>query len=278
MASGIDGMAELTENISENISLSPIGNGYSIYVSNQHTFGTDAVLLSHFAAPRRRDRAIDLGTGCGIIPLLWLRDNLVERAAGLELSAEAVALAEASGQRCGWRERLEWTLGDIRDPFDRLERGGYSLVTCNPPYKAVGAGLQSSEISARQARHEVTCTLEDVIRTAAGLLQYGGRLALCHRPERIGEIFSLMTYHRVEPKRLRLVCKTEGCSPWLVLVEGRLGGGKGVRIAPNLNVYGRDGELSPEMRGIYGPYLTAGRETDDAELAPADRVWHRYKI
>lgn len=265
MASGVGGIPELEGIKGENISLLPIGNGCSVYVSGQHTFGTDAVLLSHFAAPRRRDRVIDLGTGCGIIPLLWLRDNLVECAAGLELSAEAVALAEASGQRCGWQNRLEWIQGDIRNPFDRLERGGYSLVTCNPPYKAVGAGLQSSGTSARQARHEVTCTLEDVIRTAAGLLQYGGRLALCHRPERIGEIFSLMTYHRVEPKRLRLVCKTEGCEPWLVLVEGRLGGGKGVRIAPNLNVYAPDGGLSPEMRGIYGAYLSAGRDMNGTE-------------
>ena len=88
---------------------------------------------------------------------------------------------------------------------------------------------------------------------AAGLLKFGGRFAMCQRPERLGEIISLMTEHKLEPKRLRLVCKSEGNEPWLVLVEGRLGSGKGMRILPNLNIY-KNGQISEEMLQIQGVY------------------------
>ena len=240
--------------IGENISLQPLGNGTHIYVSNNHTFGTDAVLLSSFAAPKKNETAVDLGTGCGIIPMLWMRDNAVKYAAGLEISPEAVCLANKSVEKNCFSERLEIFKGDIKNPFEHLNKASYNLVTCNPPYKANGTGILSETATDKAARHETLCDLTDVIKAAAGLLTYGGRLAICQRPERLGEIISLMVENEIEPKVLRLVCKTEGCEPWLVLVMGRLKGGKGMRIMPNLNIYNCDGNLSEEMLKIYGPY------------------------
>jgi tRNA1(Val) A37 N6-methylase TrmN6 len=247
-----------TENIlkgdcGENISLEPLGNGTEIFVSKNHTFGTDAVLLANFANPKRSDRAVDLGTGCGIIPLLWMRDKAVHSAIGLEISPEGVALANASRTKNGFENTLQFFEGDIKNPFENLKKGSYTLVTCNPPYKAAGAGIISESAADKKARHETACDLRDVIAAAAGLLQFGGRFAMCQRPERLGEIFSLMTEYKLEPKKLRLVCKTEGEEPWLVLVEGRLGGGKGIRISPNLNLY-KNGNLSEEMLKIQGVY------------------------
>lgn len=239
-----------------NTSLQPLGNGMEILVSKNHTFGTDAVLLSNFAAPKKSEVAVDLGTGCGIIPMLWLRDNVVARAEGLEISDEAVLLAKQSIEINGLGDRCEVFKGDIKRPFEHLKKGYYNLVTCNPPYKASGAGIASETKADLVARHETLCDLADVIKAAAGLLTYGGRLCICQRPERLGEIISLMTENSIEPKLLRLVCKTEGCEPWLVLVSGRLKGGKGMRIMPNLNVYNKDGSLSSEMLDIYGPYKT----------------------
>lgn len=239
--------------IGENISLEPIGNGVSLYVSQNHTFGTDALLLSHFARPKKSDRAVDLGTGCGIIPFLWMRDAALVSACGLEISHEAVLLANASLEESGFSDRLAFYEGDIKEPFVHLQKAAYTLVTCNPPYKAAGAGLPSSGDAALHARHETLCELEDVIIAAAGLLQFGGRLAICQRPERLGEIFSLMSQNRIEPKRLRLVCRSVGDEPWLVLVEGRLGGGKGLRVLPDLYLY-RDGALTEEFLAIEGPY------------------------
>lgn len=242
----------------ENISLEPLGNGTEIFVSKNHTFGTDAVLLAHFANPKRSDRAVDLGTGCGIIPYLWLRDNAVASATGLEISPEGVALANASKTKNGNPDNFEFVEGDIKNPFEHLKKGAYTLVTCNPPYKAAGAGIISESAADKKARHETTCDLRDVISAAAGLLQFGGRFVMCQRPERLSEIFSLMTEYKLEPKRLRLVCKSEGEEPWLVLVEGRLGGGKGMRIAPNLNLY-KNGKLSDEIKEIEGPYINGAK-------------------
>ena len=249
---------EVLKNIGENISLEPIGNNCDVYVSKNHTFGTDAVLLADFANPKKSDNAVDLGTGCGIIPFLWMRDNKLASASGLEISKEAVTLANKSLEHNKDIKNLSFFEGDIKNPFEHLSKGAYTLVTCNPPYKASGAGIVSSGTAALNARHETLCSLEDVIAAAAGLLKFGGRFAMCQRPERLGEIFSLMTKYKIEPKRLRLVCKSEGCEPWLVLVEGRLGGGKGMRILPNLNMY-KDGELTEDILKIEGAYCSKNK-------------------
>ncbi len=249
----------LSGKFGENISLEPLGNGTEIFVSKNHTFGTDAVLLSNFANPKRSDYAVDLGTGCGIIPFLWFRDKAVASAMGLEISPEGVALANASKIKNGNPDNLNFILGDIKAPFESLKKGEYTLVTCNPPYKAAGAGIISESSADKKARHETACELRDVIAAAAGLLKFGGRFVMCQRPERLGEIFSLMTEHKLEPKKLRLVCKSEGCEPWLVLVEGRLGGGKGMRIMPNLNLY-KNGEFSEEMVQIQGAYSDGAKD------------------
>ncbi len=241
----------------ENISLSPIGEGIDIFVSKEHTFGTDAVLLSSFAGVKQRDKAIDLGTGCGIIPLLWLRDKAVTDVTGFEISKNAIALLTETVKRHSLSLKVQQ--GDIKDIFSILPKAEYTLVTCNPPYKAEGRGILSDTAADKVARHETMCSLEDVIKAAAGLLKFGGRLALCQRPERLSEIFSLMTAYKIEPKRLRLVCKTEGTEPWLVLVEGRLGGGKGLRILPNLRLYEKDGKMTAEMLEIYGSFANESK-------------------
>lgn len=242
----------------DTVHLEPLGNGTEIFVSKNHTFGTDAVLLANFASPKKSDRAVDMGTGCGIIPFIWMRDKALSYVAGLEISPEGVELATATCQKNNFGEGIEFFEGDIKNPFEHLKKGEYSLVTCNPPYKAQGAGIISESAADKKARHETACDLLDVISAAAGLLKFGGRFAMCQRPERLGEIISLMTLNKIEPKKLRLVCRSEGDEPWLVLVEGRKGGGKGMRILPNLNLY-KDGQYSKEMQIIEGPYLQGAK-------------------
>lgn len=250
------------KNLGENISLLPLGNKAEIYVSKNHTFGTDAVLLANFSLPKKGSLAVDLGTGCGIIPALWLRDNSLNQAYGLEISNEAVCLANKTAEHNNWQKKMLIINGDIKNAFESLPRAEFDLVTCNPPYKAAGSGLLSRTETDKAARHETLCSLDDVIRAAAGLLRFGGRFCMCQRPERLSEIFSLMSQNKIEPKRLRLVCKTEGCRPWLVLVEGRRGGNIGLEILPNLNIYknsickNHNGhmEYTQEMLAIYGAY------------------------
>lgn len=240
----------------QSIKREPIGEGKFIYVSPHHTFGTDAVLLANFAKAKKNDKAVDLGTGCGIILFLMLRDNNCQTAFGVDISAEAIELASKTKQEFGF-EKFTPVLSDLKDLKGKVPFGCNTLVTCNPPYKAPSAGIKNPDSVKSVARHEVECTLEDIIAVAAKLLQTNGRLCMCQRPERLAELMSLMRLYKVEPKRLRLVCKSVGCSPWLVMVEGRRCGNTGLTVEPTLYVEDSSGNFSEEMIQIYGSYKEA---------------------
>lgn len=233
----------------------PLGKGFFVYVTPHHTFGTDAVLLSNFASAKPKDKLVDLGTGCGIIPLLMLRDGKLQGAIGVDISDEATVIATKSvyEQNIHTFKIINSNLTDLKG---KVEFGCHTLVTCNPPYKAPNAGLKNPDRVLEVARHETECTLEDIVSVGAKLLQTGGRLCMCHRPERLAELMALMTEKGVEPKRLRLVCQRKGEEPWLVLVEGRRSGNTGLRIEPTLYIE-ENGELSQEMIEIYGAYKEA---------------------
>lgn len=224
-----------------------------LVVSPAHTFGTDAFLLADFAAPKRNTVACDLGTGCGIIPMLWACRGLCERIDGVELQPAAVEQFARSIRANAFSARVRPVLADICTLPYQTAAEQYDLVTVNPPYKAAKAGLESTADSARLARHETACTLADIVRTASYLLRYGGRFCMCIRPERLSESIQLMGRAALEPKRLRLVAKTADSVPWLCLLEGKKGGKYGLRIAPTLAVY-ENGQESAELRRIYGAY------------------------
>ena len=233
----------------------PLGKGFYVNVSRSHTFGTDAIVLSNFAAATRRDKAVDLGTGCGIIPLLQLRDGCLSSAVGVDISREACDLAEQTRTELGI-DRFTVINSDLKELKGKVDFGCHTLVTCNPPYKAAGAGIESRGEREKVARHEVACTLRDLIEVSARLLQTSGRLCMCHRPERLAEMMAIMREYKLEPKRLRLVCQRVGEEPWLVLVEAKKCAHTGLRIAPTLYIE-ENGELSAEMIETYGSYKEA---------------------
>ena len=234
----------------------PLGNGFSVFVSENHTFGTDAVLLSHFASAKKTDHAVDLGTGCGIIPMLWFREGKLQAAYGVDISEEAATLAKRSAEENGKAGQFTVLCSDLKELKGKIPFGAQTLVTCNPPYKAPSAGLKNADERQRVARHEVACTLRDIVATASKLLQTAGRFCVCHRPERLAELLDLMREYGLEPKRMRLVCQRMGEEPWLVLVEGKKCAHTGLRIAPTLYVE-ENGGFSPEMIRIYGAYKEA---------------------
>ena len=231
----------------------PLGNGYYINVSKNHTFGTDAVLLSDFASSKKVKKHCDLGAGCGIISMLLLRDGIAEHSDGVEISEEAVALARRTAAEYA-ENSFTPVLADLRELKEILSFSEYDLVTCNPPYKAEGAGIISESSTDKVARHETACSLSDVIRTASRLLKSSGRFCICQRPERLADIICLMREYKVEPKVVRLVAKKVGEEPWLLLIEGRRDGKSGMRCMPTLYLYNADGSYTDEMIKIYGPY------------------------
>lgn len=245
-------MTEITLFETEHIEY--LRSDFGLVVSPAHTFGTDAVLLSDFAAPKRRDIACDLGTGCGIIPMLWARDGLCERIDGVEIQAAGVRQMTRSVAANALENKVFVHHADLCALGGILPQGTYDLVTMNPPYKAANTGLESTAVYERIARHETMCTFSDVAAAAKYLLRFGGRLCICLRPERLAEAVQCMQMQNIAPKRLRLVCKNTQSAPWLCLLEGRFGGKVGMQIEPNLFLYDAQNQLSDEMRCIYGAY------------------------
>lgn len=231
-----------------------LGSGISAVVSSEHSFGTDALLLADFAAPKRKEKICDFGTGCGIIPLLWCRNGHDEKITAVEIQTAACEQVQAAIKHNALEKSLEVIHADIRCLKDVLPAGCYDLVTMNPPYKALYTGIKSSDEAGLIARHEVMCSLEEVAAAAAGVLKFGGRFCLCHRPERLCDVFIALRGAGLEPKRFRMVAQATGKAPWLILVEAKKGGKAGVIVEPQLLIKNDNGDYSDAMKEIYGEY------------------------
>ncbi|MBR2042823.1 MAG: methyltransferase domain-containing protein [Clostridia bacterium] len=224
--------------------------GAFLYVSKHHAFGTDGLLLAHFANAKHKDSYVDLGTGCGIIPYVLLRDNRVDKAIGVDISEEAIFLAQKTAEERGLSHRFKAIKGDIKELPAEIGFGCHNLVTCNPPYFANGTGIKNPDGTEAVARHEVDCSLDDVLSAAFRLLNTSGRFCMCHRPDRLSEILSKMSAHKLEPKRIQLVCQRYSLPPFLVLVEGKKCSKTGLTVMPTLSLT----ESVDEMLKIYGDY------------------------
>lgn len=231
-----------------------LSDNIKIVVSSDHTFGTDAVLLSHFAKPKYKDKPLDMGTGCGIIPLLWLRDERQSGVHCLDIQKNAIEQVNASIEINSLGDRLTPHLCDLRKIKDEFPAECFSLVTMNPPYKPVNTGIESLGESARIARHEICCNIEDAVRAASYLLTYMGRFCMCHRPERLTDVIATMREYKIEPKRLRFVSDKQGEKPFLFLIEGKKGAKPFLEVESELNLKNNENKFSPEMLEIYGSY------------------------
>lgn len=241
-------------NLAPDEKIEPLGNKMEIVVSASHTFGTDAILLANFASIKRKDIACDMGTGCGIIPLIWCKGE-TNKIYAIDIQSKAIGQVEKSLCHNGIEDRIIPVNCDLRSLKGVLPEGSFDLVTMNPPYKPVGTGIESVSEAERIARHEVTCTVDNAVEAATKLLRYGGRFCMCHRPERLCDIIVSMRRGGVEVKKIRFVKQTEGKTPWLVLVEGKKGGKSGVNVMPDLIMKNSDGSNTDEFRSMFGDYM-----------------------
>ena len=219
-----------------------------IAVSLEHRFGTDAFLLSDFSLAKRRDRVVDLGAGCGIIPFLIYKMYCPKIIYGLEIQPSAFSLFSASVEASGLEEKVIPVLGDLREKV--LSPDAFDLVTCNPPYQRASHGIHSPNGERSAARHELLATIEDVCKAAGRLLKTGGRLCICQRPERLCDAIEAMRKAGMEPKRLRFAAKEPGKAPWLFLLEGKKGASPFLRVEPTLYLYQGE-EYTLELLQIY---------------------------
>lgn len=234
-----------------------LGEGVGVVVSKQHTFGTDAMLLAHFANPKRNDIACDFGSGCGIIPFLWLRDGKCKEITAIEIQENGCNQMLRS-KELNNTEKITILNRDLKEIND-LQSGSFDLVTMNPPYKIENGGIKNDEEYATIARHETFCNMNDIAKSAARLLRFGGKFCICHRPERVFDAMYSMRENGIEPKTLRFVSKKGDTQPWLVLIEGKRGAKNGLKVEKNLVAYNDDGTLTREMLEITEKYR---KETD----------------
>lgn len=227
--------------------------GYSIIQNpDRFCFGMDAVLLSDFANIKRGEHAIDLGTGNGIIPILLEAKTYGKHFTGLEIQPENVDMALRSVAYNHLEDKITITQGDIKDASVIYGASSFHVVTTNPPYMTGSHGLTNDNQAKAIARHELLCTLEDVIREGAKLLKPKGRFYMVHRPFRLTEIMCLMHKYGIEPKRMRLVHPFIHKEPNMVLIEGLRGGNPRITIEKPLIVYETPGVYTTEIHEIYG--------------------------
>ncbi len=232
----------------------PLSAGSKVLVSREHGFGTDAILLADFSMPRRGERCADLGTGCGVIPLLWRARGKAGSITGVELREQGARQARRSVEESGYENQIRILQGDVRRMEELFPAGSLDLIACNPPYTAPGAGIPSGDDARRTARQGDTLSLEELARGARYGLRYGGKLFLCLRPARLSEAMEVFHRYALEPKRLRLCQQRVGKAPFLFLLECRSGGKVGMVVEPVLLLEGPDGSPSAELEVIYGDY------------------------
>ena len=221
-------------------------------------FGMDAVLLSGFADVRKGETAVDLGTGTGIIPILLEAKTPGRKFYGVEIQPEMADMAGRSVLLNGLEEKVTIVQGDIKMLLKGAELlpaelfGRTDAVTSNPPYMKSEHGLRNPDDALAIARHEVSCTLEDVCSAAARLLRCGGRFYMVHRPHRLPEIITAMKAVRLEPKRLKLVHPFIDREANMVLIEAVRDGRPECKVEKPLIVYREPGVYTDEIYDIYG--------------------------
>jgi tRNA1Val (adenine37-N6)-methyltransferase len=232
-----------------------LGNGIFVTRSSVHTFGTDALLLASFAAPKNGDIICDLGAGCGIIPMLFLRDIKPSQLFAVEIDSDAcgqIKMSLDSSSAAGAVHVINKDLKLLNS--DDIPLGRFDLVTMNPPYKDPKTGPVNNNAAAAAARFETQCSLAEICAAASRLTNFGGRFCMCSRTERLADTVCEMRNAGLEPKRLRMVSKNKDSAPWLFLIEGKKGAKPFLNMMPGLYLYNDDGTESDDLLSVTGIY------------------------
>ena len=228
-------------------------NGYRIIQNpEKFCFGMDAVLLSGFANVKQQEKALDLGTGTGIIPILLKAKTKGAHFTGLEIQKESADMARRSVALNGLEKDIEIVTGDIKDASELFGASSFDIITTNPPYMIGQHGLQNGNEAKTIARHEILCDLDDILRESSRLLREHGRFYMVHRPFRLAEIFQVLMKYKLEPKRMKLVHPFVDKDANMVLIEAVRGGKSMIKVEAPIIVYKEQGVYTDEIYDIYG--------------------------
>jgi tRNA1(Val) A37 N6-methylase TrmN6 len=219
-----------------------------------YRFSVDAILLGNFIQPKPGDRILDLGCGCGIIPLIlayrWPKVSIT----GLEIQPDLAVLANKNVILNNWQERIEIVPGDLKEIGKYLEPGSFDWVVSNPPYRRPGSGRVNPGTEQALARHEQSADLASVTKAAGWAVRKRGRSAFIYPASRGAAVISELKNAGLEPKKMLPIFSYPNSNASLVIIEAVKGGGEELMILPPFYIYEeRDGQYSPEMDGFYSP-------------------------
>ena len=239
--------------VRKNERIDDLQNGYRIIQDPlRFCFGIDAVLLSGFTKVKKGERVLDLGTGTGILPILLCARTEGESFVGLEIQEELAEMANRSVLYNKLERKISIVQGDIKEAATLFRAASFHVIVSNPPYMIASHGLQNPDTSKAIARHEILCTLEDLVSQASKLLPGGGRFYMVHRPFRLAEILAVLQKYHLEPKRMQLVYPFVDREPNMVLIEARKGSNSRMQVEPPLIVYEKPGIYTKSVKKIYG--------------------------
>lgn len=211
---------------------------YIIQNPERFCFGVDAVMLADFARVKPGEQVLDLGTGTGVIPILLSAKTKGKHFTGLEIQPESADMARRSVVYNQLEEKVEIITGDIKEAAERFGTASFDVITTNPPYMLNEHGLKNTADAKTIARHEILCTLDDILRESSRLLKESkGRFYMIHKPFRLAEIMTKMCQYKLEPKRIQFVHPYIHKEPTMVLIEGLKGGKSRVTVEPPIVMY-----------------------------------------
>jgi tRNA1Val (adenine37-N6)-methyltransferase len=218
-----------------------------------YRFSIDAVLLAHHVRPRAGEKLLDLGTGCGIIPLILAYRNPEITAIGIEIQHELADLAISNVNANHMRNRITVLHLDMRNLKPAMIDGPADVVVCNPPYRSPNSGRLNPDAQRAIARHELKVSLIDVLETARRVLRTDGRFLTIYPAQRIAELLFQMHLAGIEPKFMRTIHSRLEEKAKLILVGGTKGAQTGMTIGPSLIIYAEEGRYSKEVRQMFEP-------------------------
>ncbi len=232
-----------------------VGNLQFLQAENGYRYSLDPILLSRFVNIKKSVKVVDLGSGCGILPLLLARLSDVQELIGIELQSGLAERSRRNVKLNALQNRVQILQGDIRDIRNLLPASCADQVVSNPPYRQLDSGRIAPNDERAVARHELAGGLADFVAAAGWLLKNGGSFAVIYLAERLPELMAAMVAARIEPKRLRMVHPRQGAAAKMVLLEGLKGGRPGLQVERPLYIYkdnkaGRD--YTEEVLQMYG--------------------------
>jgi tRNA1Val (adenine37-N6)-methyltransferase len=218
-----------------------------------YRFSIDVVLLAYFADPRPGDKVLDLGTGCGIIPLILAYRQPNIAIYGVEVQTKLAELAVSNVRENQLEGRITVFCTDMKLLRPAMTAGPVDLVVCNPPFRRRGSGRINPDAQRAVARHEIKANLGDIIQTSHRMLRTAGRLVLIYTAERMTDILSRMRTDGIEPKFIRMIHSRQDTEAALILIEGVKGGRPDLKIAPPLIIYDKKNDYTDEVGSMFRP-------------------------